>query len=102
MGGTWLRLLGRGGLLVRLSGQGPAAEAAGAPQRPAEQGDGDHDDQGPEQLVVGQDQNDVLRIVIAVVAVAIIAGAVILSKRREVAIADDGDNTGSSSFTHHA
>jgi K(+)-stimulated pyrophosphate-energized sodium pump len=54
-------------------------------------------------LSVGEDQNDVLRIVIALVAVAIIAGAVIISKRREVAIADDGDNTGSSSFTpHHA
>ena len=53
-------------------------------------------------LSVGDDQSDVLRIVIALVAVAIIAGAVIISKRREVAIADDGDNTGSSSFTHHA
>jgi K(+)-stimulated pyrophosphate-energized sodium pump len=53
-------------------------------------------------LSVGEDQSDVLRIVIALVAVAIIAGAVIISKRREVAIADDGDNTGSSSFTHHA
>ena len=47
------------------------------------------------------DQNDVLRIVIALVAVAIIAGAVIISKRREVTISDDGDNTGSSSFTPH-
>jgi K(+)-stimulated pyrophosphate-energized sodium pump len=54
-------------------------------------------------LSVGQDQNDALRIVIALVAVAIIAGAVIVSKRREVTIADDGDNTGSSSFApHHA
>jgi K(+)-stimulated pyrophosphate-energized sodium pump len=54
-------------------------------------------------MSVGDDQNDVLRIVIALVAVAIIAGAVIISKRREVTIADDGDNTGSSSFTpHHA
>ena len=52
-------------------------------------------------LSVGDDQNDVLRIVIALVAVAIIAGAVVVSKRREVAIADDGDNTGSSSFTPH-
>ena len=34
-------------------------------------------------------------------AVAIIAVAVIISKRREVAISDDGDNTGSSSFTPH-
>jgi K(+)-stimulated pyrophosphate-energized sodium pump len=54
-------------------------------------------------MSVGEDQNDVLRIVIALVAVAIITGAVVVSKRREVAIADDGDNTGSSSFSpHHA
>jgi K(+)-stimulated pyrophosphate-energized sodium pump len=54
-------------------------------------------------MSVGEDQNDVLRIVIALVAVAIIVGAVVVSKRREVAIADDGDNTGSSSFSpHHA
>lgn len=54
-------------------------------------------------MSVGDDQNDVLRVVIALVAVAIIAGAVIVSKRREVAIADDGDNAGSSSFApHHA
>ena len=46
-------------------------------------------------LSVGEDQNDVLRIVIALVAVAIIAVAVIISKRREVTISDDGDNTGS-------
>lgn len=49
-------------------------------------------------MSVGEDQNDVLRIVIALVAVAIITGAVIVSKRREVAIADDGDNTGSTSM----
>jgi K(+)-stimulated pyrophosphate-energized sodium pump len=54
-------------------------------------------------MSVGEDQNDLLRIVIALVAVAIIAGAIVASKRREVAIADDGDNTGSSSFSpHHA
>lgn len=54
-------------------------------------------------MSVGEDDNDVVRIVIAVVAVAIITGAVLVSKRREVAIADDGDNTGSSSFApHHA
>ena len=52
-------------------------------------------------LSVGEDQNDVLRILIALVAVAIIAVAVIISKRREVTISDDGDNTGSSSFTPH-
>jgi K(+)-stimulated pyrophosphate-energized sodium pump len=54
-------------------------------------------------MSVGKDENDVLRIVIALVAVAIITGAVLISKRREVAIADDGDNAGSSSFApHHA
>ena len=52
-------------------------------------------------LSVGSDQNDMLRIAIALAAVAIIAVAVVISKRREVAIADDGDNTGSSSFSPH-
>ena len=40
-------------------------------------------------LSVGDDQNDTLRIVIALVAVAIIAGAVYISKRRAVAIGDE-------------
>ncbi|MDR7254740.1 K(+)-stimulated pyrophosphate-energized sodium pump [Nocardioides sp. BE266] len=52
-------------------------------------------------MSVGDDQNDGLRIVIALVAVAIITVAVVISKRREVAIADDGDNAGSSSFAPH-
>ncbi|CUR62470.1 K(+)-insensitive pyrophosphate-energized proton pump [metagenome] len=52
-------------------------------------------------MSVGEDQNDVLRIVIALVAVAIIAAAVVISKRRQVVIADDGDNAGSSSFSPH-
>jgi K(+)-stimulated pyrophosphate-energized sodium pump len=52
-------------------------------------------------LSVGEDQNDVLRILIALVAVAIIAGAIVISKRRGVAISDDGDNTGSSSMHPH-
>ncbi len=51
---------------------------------------------------VGDDQNDMLRIGIALVAVVIIVVAVYLSKQREVTISDDGDNTGSSSFTPHA
>ena len=38
---------------------------------------------------VGKDQNDALRIVIALVAAAIIAAAVYISKQREVAIGDD-------------
>jgi K(+)-stimulated pyrophosphate-energized sodium pump len=53
-------------------------------------------------MSVGEDQNDTLRIVIALVAVAIIAVAIYISKQREVLITDDGDNTGSSSFTPHA
>jgi K(+)-stimulated pyrophosphate-energized sodium pump len=53
-------------------------------------------------MSVGKDENDAVRIVIALVAVAIITVAVLVSKRREVAIADDGDNTGSSSFARHA
>ncbi len=53
-------------------------------------------------MSVGKDQNDVLRIVIALVAVAIIAGSIYVSKRRGVAISDDGDNTGSTSMSPHA
>lgn len=53
-------------------------------------------------MSVGDDQNDVLRIIIALVAVAIIAGSIYISKRRGVAISDDGDNTGSSSMSPHA
>ena len=52
-------------------------------------------------MSVGEDENDVLRIVIAVVAVLAIAAAIYVSKQREVAIADDGDNSGSSSFSAH-
>ena len=51
---------------------------------------------------VGDDQNDVLRFGIALAAVAVIVVAVYISKQREVTISDDGDNTGSSSFTPHA
>ena len=53
-------------------------------------------------MSVGEDQNDALRIVIALVAVAIIVVAIYISKQREVAINDDGDNTGSSSLAPHA
>jgi K(+)-stimulated pyrophosphate-energized sodium pump len=42
---------------------------------------------------VGQDQNDALRIVIALVAVAIITVAVYISKQREVSIGSDGPST---------
>jgi K(+)-stimulated pyrophosphate-energized sodium pump len=52
-------------------------------------------------MSVGEDQNDPLRIVIALIAVAIIAVAVYISKQREVAISDDGDDTGSSAMTPH-
>jgi K(+)-stimulated pyrophosphate-energized sodium pump len=44
-------------------------------------------------MSVGEDQNDVLRIVIALVAVAIIAGAVYVSKQREVTISDGQSGT---------
>lgn len=40
-------------------------------------------------LSVGEDQNDVARILIALAAVAIIAGVLIMSKRRESVIGDD-------------
>ncbi len=40
-------------------------------------------------MSVGKDQNDVLRILIALVAVGIIAGAVIVSKRRTADLGDD-------------
>jgi len=42
-------------------------------------------------LSVGEDQNDTLRVVIALVAAAVITAAVIISKRRSVVIGDDAD-----------
>jgi K(+)-stimulated pyrophosphate-energized sodium pump len=42
-------------------------------------------------LSVGDDQNDALRIVIALVAVGIIVAAIIVSKRRSSQLMDDGD-----------
>ena len=39
-------------------------------------------------LSVGDDANDPVRIVIALVAVAIIAAAIVVSKRRSVSIGD--------------
>ncbi|WP_310529197.1 sodium-translocating pyrophosphatase [Nocardioides sp.] len=53
-------------------------------------------------MSIGKDQNDALRIIIAVVAVGIIAVAIYISKQREVAISDDGDNAGSSAMAPHA
>jgi K(+)-stimulated pyrophosphate-energized sodium pump len=44
-------------------------------------------------MSVGEDQNDLLRILIALAAVAIIVGAVYVSKQREVTIGDDSDGT---------
>src|ERR687897_87047 len=52
-------------------------------------------------MSVGEDENDTVRIIIALVAAGLIAGAVYVSKRRSVVVADDGDNTGSSAFTPH-
>jgi K(+)-stimulated pyrophosphate-energized sodium pump len=42
---------------------------------------------------IGKDQNDALRIIIALVAVAIITAAVYVSKQREVSISSDGPGT---------
>jgi K(+)-stimulated pyrophosphate-energized sodium pump len=52
-------------------------------------------------MSVGKDQHDALRIVIALVAVAIIATAVYVSKQRPVSIGDDGDDSGSSAMAPH-
>lgn len=52
-------------------------------------------------MSVGEDQNDALRIVIALVAVAIIAVAIYISKQREVVISDDHDDSGSSALAPH-
>ncbi len=49
-------------------------------------------------MTMGKDQHDPMRLAIALGAVLIIAVAVYISKRREVAISDDGDNGGSSSL----
>ncbi|WP_210439578.1 sodium-translocating pyrophosphatase [Nocardioides xinjiangensis] len=46
-------------------------------------------------MSVGKDENDALRVVIALVAVAIITVAVVLSKKRDVAIADEEPAIGS-------
>ena len=40
-------------------------------------------------MSVGDDQNDALRIIIALAAVLIIAGAIYISKQREVTLGDD-------------
>jgi K(+)-stimulated pyrophosphate-energized sodium pump len=52
-------------------------------------------------MSIGKDQHDGLRILIALVAVAIIATAVYISKQRPVAIGDDGDDAGSSAMAPH-
>ena len=44
-------------------------------------------------MSIGENENDVLRILIALVAVAIIAGVVIMSKRRGVTIGGDAEET---------
>jgi K(+)-stimulated pyrophosphate-energized sodium pump len=40
-------------------------------------------------MSVGDDQNDALRITIAVVSAAIIIGSIYISKQREVTLGDD-------------
>jgi K(+)-stimulated pyrophosphate-energized sodium pump len=52
-------------------------------------------------MSIGEDQNDPLRIVIALVAAAIIVVAVVVSKRRSSVISDDHDDSGSSSLSAH-
>ena len=52
-------------------------------------------------MSVGDNENDGLRILIAVVAVAIITVAVYVSKQRTVVISDDGDSTGDSALAPH-
>jgi K(+)-stimulated pyrophosphate-energized sodium pump len=52
-------------------------------------------------MSVGKDQNDGLRIVIALVAALIIAVAVYVSKQRTIAISDDHDDSGDSALAPH-
>ena len=52
-------------------------------------------------MSIGEDQNDPLRIVIALVAAAVIVVAVVVSKRRSSVISDDHDDSGSSSLSSH-
>ncbi|MEZ5093257.1 sodium-translocating pyrophosphatase [Nocardioides sp.] len=53
-------------------------------------------------MSVGKDQNDALRIIIALVALAIIVVNVYISKQRAVVIGDDGDNAGSTAMAPQA
>ncbi len=53
-------------------------------------------------MSVGDDQNDPLRIAIALMAVGIIAVSLYVSKQRSVNIGDDGDDSGSSALAPHA
>ncbi len=53
-------------------------------------------------LSVGQDQNDALRIIIALLALAVIVVTVYISKQRAVAIGDDGDDAGSAAVEPQA
>ena len=52
-------------------------------------------------MSIGEDQNDPLRIVIALVAAAVIVVAGVVSKRRSSVISDDHDDSGSSSLSSH-
>ena len=46
------------------------------------------------QMMVGEDQNDVLRILIALVAAAIVVAAVVFSKRKSIAVAEEKEAAG--------
>ncbi|HEX7716984.1 MAG TPA: sodium-translocating pyrophosphatase [Marmoricola sp.] len=52
-------------------------------------------------MSVGKDENDGLRVLIAVIATAIIAIAVYVSKQRSTVISDDHDDSGDSALTSH-
>jgi K(+)-stimulated pyrophosphate-energized sodium pump len=46
------------------------------------------------QMFVGADANTVLRVVLAVVAVAVVAGAIVFSKRKSIAVAEEKAEVG--------
>jgi K(+)-stimulated pyrophosphate-energized sodium pump len=52
-------------------------------------------------MSIGKDQNDVLRIIIALIALGIIVVSVYISKQRASLIGDDGDNSGSAAMQPH-
>jgi K(+)-stimulated pyrophosphate-energized sodium pump len=45
-------------------------------------------------MMVGEDKNDFLRILIALVAAAIVVAAVVFSKRKSIAVAEEKEAAG--------